>query len=202
MGLYCLCIAFKHCTVHGDLKRPHLEIWKFPLNSPEVMGSTWQVTVTNQEKTLGYKTGTERVYFSKRVYIRYACAYTCISFTHGTMFKAQTWSERVRPAKREPWLWQRPATSSQEACGTGLISPSSRKLGTQTQSPDQQVTQERSGRSPCRATPMASIWKPVTWGTHVSHTAFPCPSRVSRASPRAQRRLLTMLPRALTVRSW
>lgn len=88
MGLYCLCIAFKHCRVHGDLKRPHLEIWKFPLNSPEVMGSTWQVTVTNQEKTLGYKTGTERVYFSKRVYIRYACAYTCISFTHGTMYKA------------------------------------------------------------------------------------------------------------------
>lgn len=58
------------------------------------------------------------------------------------MTSPQTWSDRVRPAKREPWLWQRPATSSQEACGTGLISPSSRKLGTQTQSPDQQVTQE------------------------------------------------------------
>lgn len=43
----------------------------------------------------------------------------------------QTCSERVRPARREPWLWQCPAT--------------------QTQSPDQQVIQERSGRRPLQS---------------------------------------------------
>lgn len=206
MGLYCLCTAFKHCRVHGDLKHLHLEVWKFLLNSPEVMGSTWQVTVTNQKKTLGYKTGTDRVYFSKRVYIRYACVYTCISFTHCTMYNA--WQVHRHEVRGSGQL--------SVTLGSGSVQPHPHRkpVGQASSAPLPENSVHRRSHLTSkwhrrdlvgvhsRATPMASIWKSAIWGTHVSRTAFPCPSRVSRASPRAQRRLLTALPRALTARSW